>query len=69
MDYKTNSLPDYQNETLTLPWREHNYVCNTGFIRCVLHRYLQNRLPDYNYETHFGGARYLFVRGMQRRWL
>ncbi len=39
--------------------------CNTGFIPLVLHRYLQTRLPDYDYETHFGGVRYLFVRGMQ----
>ena len=31
----------------------------------VLHRYLQQRLPDYDYESHFGGVRYLFVRGMQ----
>jgi exodeoxyribonuclease V beta subunit len=31
----------------------------------VLHLYLQNRLTDYRYETHFGGVRYLFVRGMQ----
>ena len=31
----------------------------------VLHRYLQTRLPDYDYESHFGGVRYLFVRGMQ----
>ncbi|MFA5923367.1 MAG: exodeoxyribonuclease V subunit beta [Methylococcaceae bacterium] len=65
MDYKTNSLPDYQNETLTLAMREHNYGLQYWIYTVVLHRYLQNRLPDYDYETHFGGARYLFVRGMQ----
>jgi exodeoxyribonuclease V beta subunit len=65
MDYKTNSLPDYQNETLTLAMLEHNYGLQYWIYTVVLHRYLQNRLPDYDYETHFGGARYLFVRGMQ----
>jgi exodeoxyribonuclease V beta subunit len=65
MDYKTNSLPDYQNETLTHAMREHNYGLQYWIYTVVLHRYLQHRLPDYDYETHFGGVRYLFVRGMQ----
>jgi exodeoxyribonuclease V beta subunit len=65
MDYKTNSLPDYQNETLTLAMREHNYGLQYWIYTVVLHRYLQLRLPGYDYETHFGGVRYLFVRGMQ----
>ena len=29
-----------------------------------MHCYLQNRLKDYDIEQHFGGVRYLFVRGM-----
>jgi exodeoxyribonuclease V beta subunit len=66
MDYKTNSLPDYQNETLTLAMREHNYGLQYWIYTVVLHRYLQHRLPGYDYETHFGGVRYLFVRGMQQ---
>ncbi len=66
MDYKTNGLPDYQNETLTLAMREHNYGLQYWIYTVVLHRYLQQRVPDYNYESHFGGVRYLFVRGMQQ---
>jgi exodeoxyribonuclease V beta subunit len=31
----------------------------------ALHRFLQNRLPDYNYEMHFGGVYYLYLRGMR----
>jgi exodeoxyribonuclease V beta subunit len=45
--------------------REHNYGLQYWIYTVVLHRYLQTRLPDYNYEKHFGGVRYLFVRGMQ----
>ena len=65
IDYKTNGLPDYKPETLIHAMREHNYGLQYWLYTVVLHRYLQNRLPDYDYETHFGGVRYLFVRGMQ----
>lgn len=65
MDYKTNSLPDYGVSSLTAAMREHNYGLQYWIYTVVLHRYLQTRLPDYDYETHFGGVRYLFVRGMQ----
>ncbi|MGJ0489715.1 exodeoxyribonuclease V subunit beta [Methylobacter sp.] len=65
MDYKTNSLADYTNETLGQAMREHNYGLQYWIYTVVLHRYLQKRLPDYSYERHFGGVRYLFVRGMQ----
>ena len=65
MDYKTNGLQDYSPAGLTHAMREHNYGLQYWIYTVVLHRYLQNRLPDYDYETHFGGVRYLFVRGMQ----
>jgi exodeoxyribonuclease V beta subunit len=64
MDYKTNTLLDYNEASLTLAMREHNYGLQYWLYTLVLHRYLQNRLPNYDYETHFGGVRYLFVRGM-----
>jgi exodeoxyribonuclease V beta subunit len=64
MDYKTNFLNDYDPANLTLAMREHNYGLQYWLYTVVLHRYLQNRLPNYNYEQHFGGVRYLFVRGM-----
>ncbi len=65
IDYKTNSLPDYQSASLINAMREHNYGLQYWLYSVVLHRYLQQRLPDYRYARHFGGVRYLFVRGMQ----
>lgn len=65
MDYKTNGLPDYSPDSLTHAMREHNYGLQYWIYTVVLHCYLKTRLPDYDYETHFGGVRYLFVRGMQ----
>ncbi|MGR9046612.1 MAG: exodeoxyribonuclease V subunit beta [Gammaproteobacteria bacterium] len=64
MDYKTNTLPDYRPALLTEAMREHNYGLQYWLYTLVLHRYLQQRLDGYDYETHFGGVRYLFVRGM-----
>ena len=34
----------------------------------ALHRHLQQRLPDYRHERHFGGVLYLFVRGVRPAW-
>ena len=65
MDYKTNALADYKTETLTHAMREHNYGLQYWIYSLVLHHYLNNRLQNYQYETHFGGVRYLFVRGME----
>lgn len=65
MDYKTNGLADYKTETLTRAMREHNYGLQYWIYTLVLHQYLKNRLQNYRYETHFGGVRYLFVRGME----
>ena len=68
-DYKSNWLgatPDaYDGAALaTVMGREAYYL--QYLVYCVaLHRYLGSRLPGYRYESHFGGVRYLFVRGMQ----
>lgn len=64
MDYKSNSLLDYRPESLLRAMREHNYGLQYWIYTLVLHRYLRQRLPDYDYESHFGGVKYLFMRGM-----
>ncbi len=65
MDYKSNTLPGYGTEHLIQAMREHNYGLQYWIYTVVLHHYLQQRLPDYDYTTHFGGVKYLFMRGMQ----
>lgn len=65
MDYKTNTLADYGHDSLTLAMREHNYGLQYWLYSVVLDRYLRLRLPDYDYQRHFGGIKYLFVRGMR----
>jgi exodeoxyribonuclease V beta subunit len=68
LDYKTNflgdRLSDYCGENLVRAMASHNYGLQYWIYTLVLHRHLQNVMVDYDYETHFGGVMYLFVRGM-----
>ena len=64
MDYKSNYLSDYGTDSLITAMREHNYGLQYWLYSVVLHLYLQNRLPNYHYQQHFGGVHYLFIRGM-----
>jgi exodeoxyribonuclease V beta subunit len=71
VDYKSNWLgnrpEDYASPRLIQAMaREHYYL--QYLIYCLaLHRYLRLRLPDYDYERHFGGVFYLFLRGIAPR--
>lgn len=68
LDYKTNYLGelmgDYAPGQLVAAMQSHNYGLQYWIYTLVLHRHLQNSVPDYSYAHHFGGVRYLFVRGM-----
>jgi len=68
VDYKTNDLggrpEDYRRAALLAPMVQHHYVLQYHLYSVALHRYLQQRLSGYDYDRHFGGALYLFVRGM-----
>ncbi len=43
---------------------ENRYVLQYTLYTVALHRYLASRLPGYDYDTHFGGVRYIFLRGV-----
>jgi exodeoxyribonuclease V beta subunit len=68
LDYKSNHLGnrygDYGRERLQAAVREHPYDLQYLIYSVALHRYLQRRLPGYDYRRHFGGVYYLFLRGM-----
>ena len=66
MDYKSNHLESYDQDSLVKAMREHNYGLQYWIYTLVLHLYLKNRLPDYQYKKHVGGVKYLFVRGMSQ---
>lgn len=68
LDYKSNYLGDdtgdYQSQNLANAMSEHSYQLQALIYTLALHRWLQQRLTDYDYETHIGGSLYLFLRGM-----
>ena len=68
VDYKSNHMgayaEDYAPPRLAAAMAEHHYVLQYHLYLVALHRYLQVRLPEYDYERHVAGAYYLFVRGM-----
>ena len=67
-DYKTNylgeSMVDYGQDRLVAAMQSHNYGLQYWIYTLVLHRHLQNMIPKYEYQRHFGGVMYLFLRGM-----
>ncbi|SDS49719.1 DNA helicase/exodeoxyribonuclease V, beta subunit [Pseudomonas oryzae] len=69
VDYKSNWLGEsdaaYTAEAMASAVAEHRYDLQYVLYLLALHRQLQLRLPDYDYDTHVGGALYLFLRGSQ----
>ncbi|MEX2328029.1 MAG: PD-(D/E)XK nuclease family protein [Pseudomonadales bacterium] len=69
VDYKSNYLGNtathYETLALQQAIKHHQYDLQYLIYCVALTRYLRNRVPDYRYETHFGGVFYLFLRGMQ----
>ncbi len=67
-DYKSNwlgaELAAYRRSRLEQAMARESYVLQYLIYTVALHRYLRLRLPDYDYERHFGGVFYLFLRGM-----
>ena len=46
----------------------HGYHLQGLLYAVAVHRLLRRRVPGYRFDTHFGGVRYLFVRGMRPGW-
>ena len=64
LDYKSNKLPDYQTPQLQASVLDKRYEVQYVLYTLALHRLLKNRLPDYSYEQHMGGAIDVFLRGI-----
>ncbi|MDO6707769.1 exodeoxyribonuclease V subunit beta [Photobacterium sp. 1_MG-2023] len=69
LDWKSNWLgdshDDYRGEALTTAMREHRYDLQYQLYALALHRFLKSRQANYDYEQHFGGVYYLFLRGVR----
>ena len=69
LDYKSNALGEddsaYTRQAMGEAILEKRYDLQYVLYLLALHRLLKARLPDYDYDTHIGGAVYLFLRGIE----
>ncbi|WP_420455340.1 exodeoxyribonuclease V subunit beta [Rubrivirga sp.] len=68
VDWKSNRLGDdasaYTPDALAATMQGHHYGLQLHLYVYGLHRFLRSRLADYAYDTHVGGATYVFLRGL-----
>ncbi|MEJ7767319.1 MAG: exodeoxyribonuclease V subunit beta [Chitinophagaceae bacterium] len=69
LDWKSNylgdKLPDYSPDALSHAMNQSNYHLQYLIYTLAAKKYLQSRLDKFDYEQHFGGVIYLFVRGVR----
>jgi exodeoxyribonuclease V beta subunit len=72
LDWKSNHLgfraEDYAAAKVADAMAQQGYHLQYLLYTVALHRYLRQRLRDYDYERHVGGVSYLFVRGVRPSW-
>src|SRR5437868_321576 len=68
VDWKSNWLGtdsgSYAPENIATEMARNFYNLQLSIYAVALHRYLQRRFPSYEYEKNFGGAVYIFLRGV-----
>ena len=68
VDWKSNYLgpspEDYNPAAIRRVMASESYVLQYHIYSLALHQYLRQRIPDYDYCTHFGGIYYVFLRGI-----
>ncbi len=69
IDWKSNhlgnSLQSYTSEAVASSMKEHEYRLQYILYIVALTALLRNRIPDFSYEQHIGGAYYFFLRGIK----
>ena len=70
IDWKSNWLgaraTDYQGPAMERAMAESYYYLQYHLYTVALHLHLGAVLPDYEYDRHFGGVFYIFLRGLDR---
>lgn len=72
LDWKSNHLGwderAYEPAALRQAMDDNGYHLQLLLYTVAVHRWLQRRLPGYDYARDFGGVHYLFVRGVRPGW-
>lgn len=64
-NYLGNSVADYDAAGLAAAMNENNYHLQYFIYTVAVKKYLESRIPGFNYEKQFGGVIYCFVRGVR----
>jgi exodeoxyribonuclease V beta subunit len=68
VDWKSNWLgnrvEDYSPAAIKEEMQRQRYFLQYHLYTVASHKYLSLRVPGYDYEKHFGGVLYLFLRGL-----
>ncbi len=68
VDWKSNLLgthvENYNRDALDQVMHREYYFLQYHLYVLALHQYLRSRIPNYRYETDFGGVAYMFIRGI-----
>ncbi len=68
VDWKSNFLgkqiEDYARDALTATMKKDFYILQYHLYVLAFVQHLQQRIPGFSYEKHFGGIFYIFLRGV-----
>jgi exodeoxyribonuclease V beta subunit len=68
IDWKSNDLggsfSDYDLSGMANSMYESHYYLQAAIYLFALHKYMEKRLPDYDFTKHIGGVFYIYVRGV-----
>jgi exodeoxyribonuclease V beta subunit len=68
VDWKSNylgkNIEDYGKDALSSTMQKNFYILQYHLYVLALVQYLQQRMPGFSYEKHFGGVFYIFLRGV-----
>jgi exodeoxyribonuclease V beta subunit len=71
LDWKSNflgsSLDAYSEEGVAEGMRSNNYHLQYLIYTVAVYRFLKQKVKDFDYNRHFGGVVYAFVRGMRKQ--
>lgn len=69
LDWKSNFLGDtlahYDEENVLKAMNESNYHLQYLIYAIAINKYLSSKIPNFDFETQFGGVIYLFLRGVR----
>lgn len=69
VDYKSNYLPDYSQQTMQQAMDGHGYWLQAAIYQVALHRLLSLKISDYkgNEKRYLGDVEYVFLRGIYKK--